>query len=206
MSRRSLFPLSISLSLLVAVFAIVVGAIGAAYLGWHESKIRIVIDVPARELPAYYQIKSSDLIKKDYITRNLPSKTLKNTKEIIGRYTLTKIPEKKPITEKQLNSKIDPTRLANTIAVGIPATPAMTLGGNLQAGDIVDITFVPPTTKLGSLPSPKVFSNIVVLDVKQVSQANASHTSVIVIALPSKSQQEFATYTSRATLLISRKL
>jgi hypothetical protein len=206
MSRRSLFLLSVPLSLLLAVAAILFGAIGAAYLGWHESKSHIVIDVPVRELPAYYQIKSSDLTKKNYSSRNLPSKTLKNAKEIIGRYTLTNISEKKPITEKHINSKIGSTRLTDTTVVGIPATSAMTLNGSLQAGDIVDITLVLPTNKPGYLPSPRVFSNIVVLDVKQMNPANASSTSVIVIALPSKSQREFATYLSKVTLLISRKI
>jgi len=206
MSRRSLFTISVSLSLLLAVGAILFGATGAAYLGWHESKTRVDIDVPVRELSAYYQIKSSDLTKKNYSKRNLPSKTVKNAKEIIGRYTLTNIPEQKPITEKHINSKIDLARLTDTTVVGIPATSAMTLNGNLQAGDIIDITLVPATNKPGFLPSPRIFSNIGVLDVKQVTPANASFTSVIVIALPSKNQPEFATYLPKATVLISRKI
>jgi Flp pilus assembly protein CpaB len=201
MSRRSLFPLSVPLSLLLAV-----GAIGAVYLGWHESKTHIVIDVPVRELPAYYQIKSSDLTEKNYLSRNLPSKTLKNAKEIIGRYTLTNIPEKKPITEKHINSKIDSACLTDTTVVGILATLAMTLNGSLQAGDIIDITLVPAKNKTVSSSSAIVFPNILVLDVKLTPQGNTSSTSVIVIALPLKNQKEFAFHLSSATLLVSRKL
>lgn len=64
----------------------------------------------------------------------------------------------KPLTEKLLSSKIDPNRLVDTVAVGIPATPAMILGGNLLAGDTVEMTLVPTTTKAESLPSPGNFS------------------------------------------------
>ena len=82
----------------------------------------------------------------------------------------------------------------------------MILGGNLQAGDTVEMTLVPTTTKAESLPSPVVFPNILVLDVKSVSQASASSTSVVVVALPLKRQQEFASKSLGATFLLTRKL
>lgn len=206
MSTKKRLKPSLSLSHLLAIVAISIGVIGAVYLGWHESQTRISISVPVRELPAYHQIQPSDLTKKTYTARNLPSKTFKQPQDIVGRYTLTNIPKQKPLTDKQLSSKIDPARLTDTIAVGISATPAMTLGGNLQAGDIVDITLVPVTTKTGSSPSPILFPNILVLDVKLVSQANSSSTSVVIIALPLKRQQEFANKSFGATLLLTRKL
>jgi Flp pilus assembly protein CpaB len=192
-----------SLSQWITMLALFVGILGATYL---ETQTKIEIQVPKRDLPAYYQIKPGDLSSQTYAKKDIPSKILKNSQELVGRYTLTKIPKQKPLTEKLLSSKIDPDRLIDTVAVGIPATPAMTFGGNLQAGDTVEMTLVPTTTKAESLPSPIVFPNILVLDVKSVSQASALSTSVVVVALPLKRQQEFASKSLGATFLLTRKL
>jgi Flp pilus assembly protein CpaB len=192
-----------SLSQWITMLALFIGIIGATYL---ETQPKIEIQLPKRDLPAYYLIKPGDLSSKAYAKKDIPSSILTKSQELVGRYTLTKIPQQKPLTEKLLSSKIDPNRLVDTVAVGIPATPAMILGGNLQAGDTVEMILVPTTTKAESLPSPMVFPNILVLDVKSVSQASASSTSVVVVALPLKRQQEFACKSLGATFLLTRKL
>jgi hypothetical protein len=191
-----------SLSHLITILAFIVGIVGYIYL----EHTKIEIQVPNRDLPAYYKIKPGDLRSETYAKKDISSQVLKNSQELVGRYTLTKIPKQKLLTEKLVSSKIDSNRLVDTVVVGIPATPAMILGGNLQAGDTVEMTLVPTTTKAESLPSPVVFSNILVLDVKSVSQASASSTSVVVVALPSKRRQEFASKSPGATFLLTRKL
>ncbi|MCC3499429.1 MAG: hypothetical protein JGK03_15355 [Microcoleus sp. PH2017_25_DOB_D_A] len=205
MSANKPFKFSLSLSQWLAVVVIPVGIVAAAYLFWHETKTSVSIPVPKQDLPAYHSIRPGDLVQKIYSTRNLPSNTFRKPQEIIGRYALTQIPKQKPLTEKQLSSKVDPVLLANTVAVGILATPATTLGGSLQVGDIADIMLVPATTKSG-FSSPTLFPNILILDVKAASQANSSSASVIVIALPLKRQQEFISKSFGATLLLTRKL
>ena len=206
MSTSKPFKFSLSLSQWLAVVVIPVGITATAYLFWHETQTSVSILVPKQDLPAYHSIRPGDLVEKTYSTRNLPSNTFRNPQEIIGRYTLIQSPKEKPLTEKQLSSKVDPDILANTVAVGIATTPATTLGGSLQAGDIVDIMFVPITTKAGSSSSPMLFPNILILDVKAESQANSSSTSVVVIALPLKHRQEFISKSFGATLLFTRKL
>lgn len=200
--RKLLFTLS--LSQWISVVAVLVGIFAAAYL---ETKTKIEVQVPKADLPAYYQIRQSDLNSKVFASNNVPSNALKKSQEIVGRYTLTNIPREKPLTKKQVTAS---NQLANTVAVGIPATPAMTFGGNLQAGDIVDITLVPAKNKVNlqenSSTSPILFSKIVVLGVKPDTQANTLTASVIVIALPKNSQSDFATYMPGATLVVSRKL
>ncbi|NET02848.1 MAG: hypothetical protein F6K61_20315 [Sphaerospermopsis sp. SIO1G1] len=197
-------------SLLLLSISILIGIIGFFYLFWHENQTKLTIDVPKNELPAYYQIKPQDLAKKTYTTRTIPANTLKNPKDILGRYTLTNIPKHKPLTEKQLSPRIDPSFLAGTVTVGIPATPAMTFNGKLQAGDIVNITLVPAKSKVIPQNSSSLslisFPNIIVLDVKSVLTGNTLATSVIIIALPKNRQSEFATHIPDATLLISRDL
>lgn len=204
-SLRQLFFLP-SLGQWLFIAALVIGIIGTAYL---ETQTKLEeIQVPKRDLPAYYLIKPGDLIKKKYSQRELHSNTLKekDSQKIEGRYTLTKLSKEKPFNEKQISSNIDPARLNNNIAIGIPATTAMTLNGSLEAGDIVDITLVPAVNKISSSPSAIVFSDILVLDVKSITQGNSSSAFVIVIALPLKYQKEFAFHLSGSTLLVSSKL
>jgi len=205
MSTSKPFKFSLSLSQLWAVVVIPVGIAATAHLFRHETQTSVSILVPKQDLPAYHSIRPGDLVEKTYSTRNLPSNTFRNPQEIIGRYTLIQSPKEKPLTEKQLSSKVDPDILANTVAVGITATPATTLGDSLKAGDIVDIMLV-TTTKAESSPSLIAFSNILILDVKAESQANSSSTSVVVIALPLKHRQEFISKSFGATLLFTRKL
>jgi Flp pilus assembly protein CpaB len=199
---------SLSLSKLLAILALFIGLFGSVYLFNNEAKNQVAIQVPKRDLPAYYLIKPGDFILKKYSQRELHSNTLKekDSQKIEGRYTLTKLSKEKPFNEKQISSNIDPAHLNNTVAIAIPATTAMTLNGSLEAGDIVDITLVPAANKISSSPSAIVFSDILVLDVKSITQGTSSFTYVIVIALPLQLQQEFATQTAKATLLISRKL
>ena len=163
--------------------------------------------LPVRELPAYHQIQLSDLTPKPYASRSVPSDTLRTAQEIVGRYTLTPLPKDKLLTDSQLGVKVNPTCLTNTIAVSLPATPAMTFGGNLKAGETVSITFgSTPADKESTLPSPALFSNLLVLDVKAVSQASTPFTSVIVIALPKTAVQAFVTHLPGATALVGLDL
>jgi len=87
----------------------------------------------------------------------------------------------------------------------------MVLGGNLQAGDVVDLVLVPPVTEAQPSPSPTLFENILVLDVKPVAEAWTTdgklHDSPLVVdvALPLNRRLEFATKSRGATFLLTRK-
>ena len=193
-----------SLSYWLAIVAIPVGIMGALYLFWQENKTQVEVYVPAHDLPAYHQIQPSDLIPKLYASRAVSSDTLRTAQAIAGHYTLTPIPHAKPLTASQLSVKVNPTCLTDTIAVSLLATPAMTFGGNLKAGDTVSLTFAPPAPKAGASPKPALFPDLLVLDVKPVAQATTQN-SVIVLALP-KTAAEFATHLPDPTTLISRDL
>lgn len=195
----------LSLSHWLAIVAIPVGIMGALYLFWQEDKTRVEVYVPAHNLPAYHQIQDSDLISKHYTSRSVPSGILKKSQRIVGRYTLTSLPNGKPLTNSQLGVKVQQNCLMDTVAVSLPATLAMTFGGNLKAGDTVSITFASPATKEGVSPTPILFSDILVLDVKAVPQTN-TFTSVIVIALPKTSAEEFVTHLASTTTLVGRSL
>lgn len=192
------------LSRLGVLIAIPVSAFCALYLGLHEPQTRQLIPVPVRDLPAYHQIQLTDLVQKKSSAKTLSS--------IVNRYTLTPVPKHKPLSKDKLGPKVESDRISNTVAIGIPATPAMVLGGNLEAGDIVDIIIVPTATKSEPQLTSVLLPDILVLDVKSM-QENKSPTNqlsdssfVIVVALPVARRQEFATNSIGAKLLISRKL
>ncbi|HEY9613121.1 RcpC/CpaB family pilus assembly protein [Allocoleopsis sp.] len=195
---------SMPLSRLGVLIAIPVSAFCALYLGLHEPQTRQLIPVPVRDLPAYHQIQLTDLVQKKSSAKTLSS--------IVNRYTLTPVPKHKPLSKDKLGPQVESDRISNTVAIGIPATPAMVLGGNLEAGDIVDIIIVPTATKSEPQLTSVLLPDILVLDVKSM-QENKSPTNqlsdspfVIVVALPVARRQEFATNSIGAKLLISRKL
>ncbi len=209
--KLRLFPLS--LSHLLALVAISSGLIGYFYLQKYEIQNQVYLPVPARDLPAYHQIQTSDLKQQEYPDRTVSKTTLRKSTEILGRYTLTAIPKEKPLSQTQLSPKLDPPQaklLADTVAIGISATPALVLGGNLQAGDVVDITLVSEATKELSSPKFLKFDNILVLDIKPVSSNKTSQLLpsefVVVIAIPRQRQQEFANNSAGRKLLLSRRL
>ncbi|MEW6494540.1 MAG: RcpC/CpaB family pilus assembly protein [Cyanobacteriota bacterium] len=203
---------SMPLSRLGVFIAIPISAFCALYLGWHEAQTRLPIPVPVRDLPAYHQIQSTDLVQRPFSGKIRTSVTLKQPKQIVSRYTLTPVSKQKPLSEGKLGPIVDTAHISNTVAIGIPATPAMVLGGNLEAGDIVDVIVTPAAT--GSEPQLRsvLLSDILVLDVKSMrdnkSPANQMSDSsfVVVVALPVARRQEFATNSVGAKLLITRKL
>jgi Flp pilus assembly protein CpaB len=192
---------SMPLSRLGVFIAIPVSAFCALYLGWHQPQPHQLIPVAARDLPAYHQIQLADLRR---------SKSA--SKQIVNRYTLTPVPKNKPLSEDKLGPQVDKAYISNTVAIGIPATPAMVLGGTLQAGDIVDIIVTP--VAIGSEPqvTSVLLPDILVLDVKAMPENKSSTNQVsespfvIVIALPVSRRQEFAAKSVGAKLLITRKL
>lgn len=200
------------LSRLGVLIAIPVSAVCTLYLGLYESHIHPLIPVPVRDLPAYHQIQPTDLVQRKVSAKTLTLATLKESKRIVNLYTLTPVLKDKPLSKDKLSPQVDTARLSDTVAIGIPATPAMVLGGNLEAGDIVDVIVPPAATKLEPQLPPLVLRNILVLDVKsmQENKFSANQLSdapfVVVVALPVARLQEFATKSVGAKLLISRKL
>ncbi|MCA1994355.1 MAG: Flp pilus assembly protein CpaB [Coleofasciculus sp. S288] len=200
------------LSRLGVFIAIPVSAFCALYLGLHEPQTRLLVPVPVRDLPAYHQIQPTDLKPQKFSTKTLTSATLKESELIVNRYTLTPVPKHKPLSKDKLGPKVESDRISNTVAIGIPATPAMVLGGNLEAGDIVDVIVPPAATSSESKLTSVVFPDILVLDVKSM-QENKSPTNqvsdspfVVVVALPVARLQEFAAKSVGVKPLIARKL
>jgi Flp pilus assembly protein CpaB len=204
---RPLMPLT---GWLVLV-AFLVGVGGAFYLWWHEMQTSVLILVPVRDLPAYYQVQPGDLIHQTYPARDLSSTTLREPAQILGHYTLVAVPQQRPLNDYQLGPVVDMDLISGTVPIGIPATPAMVLGGNLQAGDVVDIILVPAATEQQPSSAQSLFEEVLVLDVKPVAESQATdggssdHPFIVVIALPLDRRQEFATRRPGATWVITQR-
>lgn len=178
--------------------AILIGAIGAFYLGWHKNQTSVLISVPVRDLPAYSQIEVGDLEQQSYSKSALNPDILREApNQLEGHYILVDAPKQRPLLREQL---VESDRIKDTVAIAIPATPNLTLGGSLKAGDSVDILITPKMEKEKPPTRAVLFSNILVLSVKLDQPSGA-----VVIALPLSRREEFIQASASATLWLTRK-
>jgi len=203
----------LSLGHLFILSNLVLGIVGFGYLHWVEGQSQVRIWVPNRDLPAYAQIKLTDLTEKAVPVRNIPSETVKEADKIRDRYTVVAISKDKPITKKQLGPELTLAQknlLQNTVLIGIPATSAMILGGNLQPGDSVDIMLVQEASEKEPNPKSILFENTFVVDIKSnltnSSGINQTPEWVVVLAIPANRQEEFSRSISNRKVILSHKL
>jgi hypothetical protein len=162
------------------------------------------LPVLIKDHPAFSPINIGDLTEKVVREAHLPAGASRINREIIGKCPLRDLSAGEVIPGSCL---VDPSRVAGTVAIGIPATPDMAIGGSLKAGDLVDILI-----KRDDGAPLTVFEDILVLDVR----ANAdSHTNndktqtapyVIVIALPANRRDSFGAMTYDGRLIVTRRI
>jgi hypothetical protein len=162
----------------------------------------VSLPVPAKTLPAYRSIVTDDFAEKEMPEVQIPTDAVRQREELIGYCPLQPLIANHPISRSVL---VEQKYLTDTIAVGIQATPAMTLGGRLKAGDIADIVLVSDEGATSTtLPSSIVWENILILDVRSVTASN-DYPFVVVIALPKTLEKEFASVRPQARWLIASK-
>lgn len=85
----------------------------------------------------------------------------------------------------------------------------MILGGNLQAGNLVDIAIAQEATEKQLNPKLIQFDNTFVFDIKSSSLTTTTASSaperVVVLAIPAQRQAEFARSIAGKKLLLFRK-
>jgi Flp pilus assembly protein CpaB len=166
------------------------------------------LPVPAKALPVYRPIAAEDIIEAEIPEAQIPVDATRKKDELIGQCPLKSLLAREPVLRSFLT---DPQHLDDTVTIGIPATPAMVLGGNLQTGDVVDIIFVSTATEAQPSPTPTLFENILVLDVKLVTRDEAAdgpksdQPFVIILALPTDKREEFVTHIATGAMLLTRR-
>lgn len=182
----------------LALLVLLVGVGGALYLWRHEAQTGVCVSVPARDLPAYYQIQARDLTQQMYPVRDLTSATLWKPGKIVGRYTLSTVSQDHLLSDGQLGPVVDTSLISGTVPIGISATSATVLGSNLRVGDVVDVLLVPTATETPPTVVSSLCEGLLVLDVKSLpngqacSEGTTDSSFIVVVALPGDRVHEFA--------------
>lgn len=189
-----------------------IGVVGALILFILGHRSPVTIPVPAQDLPPYHLVHPGDLIAKSFDPDELNPSILRDESAIPGHYTLKSFSKGRPIHGDLLGPAVDRNLLAGTTAIGIPATGAMILGGNIHAGDVVDV-IIPTVPGLPRANSrPVLPDHVLVLDVKPTPGKEPAATSgagepyVVILAVPLSRRSSFAAHNPALPLTITRKL
>lgn len=185
---------------LLAVVVLTIALGGTLYLFSLNQPVTTLY-VPGKDVSTYHQIFASDLMTTTLPTAVLPSKSLLEESDLVGRYTIQPLSAEKPVTEAQLLPVVDVKYVLDTTAVSIPATDAMVYNGQLTSGTIVTVWSVTDTG-----PAEPLLDEALVLDVQKVEQSESEpHTNpyVIVLAVPMQKQAALLTAATDQTILLT---
>ena len=130
--------------------------------------------------------------------------------DLQGSYTREVLQMGSPIRKSQLGPMSDRSFINDMFAVGIPVTGAVTLGGNLRAGDVVSVTAVPQTGQwitstatLGNRTPTVIFDAVLILDVR-----TEENNPLLILALPAEKERwlDFLKAAQNSTLLMTRRV
>ena len=193
---------------LATLLILFLAAAGAFYLRPPQQSVTTwfvpgsILYVPKADLPAYHLITAADLIEDTIPTANLLSGFLLQKAELVGRYTRHPLVAKGPVTEAQLVPRVDENYVAETTAVSIPATAAMTYNSQLTPGAIVRVWTVTDTGAAEPL-----LAEALVLDIQkaegQSELADKTFPYVIVLAVPSAKQARLIGAVASGSLIIT---
>ena len=119
---------------------------------------------------------------------------------LADRYLLVDVKKGGEVKDEMLAARDATPVLADAMLVSIPASATTLFGGQLRAGELIDLV-VPPS--LGN-PVAKKFEGLVVLSSTQQTK-DLSPPTTILLAVPSSKRDEFAAVAG-AQLLVSRKI
>ena len=159
---------------------------------------KIKVPVLARTKSAFELIADADIIEDHFAESDIAPDVVRTKQELVGKRSLQQIAARQPVRRSLVT---DSQNLEHTVSVGISATPATVMGGDLRAGDVIDLIFVPAATEANKMPEPVVFDNIRVLDLKPLT---GSANYIVNIVLPSNRRVKFASLSFGTDLLIAR--
>jgi hypothetical protein len=160
---------------------------------------KIKLPVLAKTKSAYELIADVDIIEEDIVESDVTPDAARTRQELVGKRPLQQIAARQPVRRSLVT---DSRNLEHTVSVGISATPAAVMGGDLQVGDVIDVIFVPAATAANKVPEPVVFDNVRVLNVKPIT---GSPNYIVSIALPANRRIKFASLSFGSDLLIARR-
>lgn len=181
-----------------------VAAAGAWYLSL-QVPLPITISVPIHDLPMYHLIYKTDLMAISVPSTELSSKALRSDTELVGHYTQEPLAGGKAILVTQLVPSADPALNTNTTVITIPATEAMTFGGQLTSGDIIKLWEVPNSSVTAT--TNLLLDQGLVLDVLPISPAPTDNTEalpyVVILAVPVDRQVDILSSAAKGLLMFT---
>jgi Flp pilus assembly protein CpaB len=177
-------------------------AAGGVFYLWALEQTMTTLYAPKVDLPAYHLITATDLMTTTLSTASLSSSFLRQEAELAGRYTRQPLTAQRPVTEAQLVPRVDEKYVADTTAVAIPATAAMTYNSQLTPGAVVAVWAVTDTGKAEPL-----LAEALVLDVQKVEAQREGEDNlwpyIIILAVPSPKQAELITVVASGSLILT---
>ena len=120
------------------------------------------------------------------------------TEALTKRYLLVDVKKGGEVREEMVAAGDATSVLNDAVLFSIPASATTSLGGQLRAGELVNLVAVPTTGPA------KPFENLVVLSSTQPTKDGPPTT--IMLAVPNGKRDEFAAAITSAQLLVSRKI
>jgi hypothetical protein len=177
------------LSWIVIAAAAVAGEL--AIQSSHHGQLEQVA-APVVNVPAFHVLSAADVRPLWRPASQIPRTAVRNANAAVGHVTLASLAANQPITASELGP--DATgRQGSLSVVGVPATAAMALDGELTPGQIVG-AIVPGT------PGKPGYAKVLVLSVSRTG--TGSHPYVVLIAIPARTPRWVITAMGAGTVTL----
>jgi hypothetical protein len=167
----------------------------------------LLVASPIRDLPAYHQIQSSDLDASVRLVDQTEAKTVTNTEDLVGRYTLEALPKGKAIAESQLGPIVTALQFSSKTVIEMTASKPAVENAKLKAGDVIDVILnAPPQAGQSGAASNVAFENILLLNVKPMENSSVpGEDYLLTLAVPLERHAEFVTANAKRTSFVVQK-
>jgi Flp pilus assembly protein CpaB len=142
------------------VAVLLLSGAGLIYLSFFPRTTTIY--VAAADLPAYWPVQQRDVRQLSVSSRNAPDDAITSRGNIVGRYTLRPVGQDTAFRSSAVGPEVPVETLERDLLVALPGNSETALGGQLRAGDRVDVALSPERIDGRS----GVLTDVLVVDVR----------------------------------------
>jgi Flp pilus assembly protein CpaB len=163
--------------------------------------------VSKRKLNSFTKLTSADL----EVSSGIASASMPTIGELEGRYLLVPVMEGGEVKREMVAPREATLLLSDAVAVGIQPTSLASIGGQLHAGDIVDVVAIGLGDRpaSGNTQSLESLESVLVLNVVNDAKAGDKGSGIpvgITLAIPRGSRDKFAAAAANAGIVVTRKI
>lgn len=130
------------------------------------------VPVAVESLPPYHQITIADLSRTQIPRSSISGDAIRNTQQIVGKYTVGPIEPGTPIIDSMLGPTVEERLISDTVPLALKLGTTATFGGKLSRGQVVELWDT----------DQRLLSDVLILDV----QCLDSDTWLVVFAIRSQ--------------------